>query len=114
MKELEEKMSVLKEKSQKMLMILSVKTKEIIQATNLETIKNIVNATGKVIDSDYQDIVVDNIDRLKQEIVNKRAIFKEKNGSIRLIWNSITDTAIRRIEEIKSVERIKHIIKSAK
>lgn len=125
MKEVEEKMAVLKEKadkalmsadqkSKKMLMILSVKTKEIIQSTELESIKNIVNETGKLIDSDYQDIVVENTDRLKQEIINKRAVFKNKENSIRLIWNSITDTAIRRVEEIKSVAKIKEIIKSAR
>ena len=125
MKEVEEKMAVLKEqsekalmsadqKSKKLLMILSVKTKEIIQSTELESIKDIVNETGKLIDSDYQDIVVENTDRLRQEVINKRAIFKNKENSIRLIWNSITDTAIRRIEEIKSVAKIKEIIKSAK
>ena len=90
MKEVEDKMAVLKEqsekalmsaeqKSKKLLMILSVKTKEIIQSTELESIKDIVNETGKLIDSDYQDIVLKDIDRLRQEVINKRTIFKNKD-----------------------------------
>ena len=124
-KEAEEKIAILEKRSEdtiilseekikKFLAVLSVQTKEIMQATDIQTIKNIVNETGKILYKDYQDIQSENIDDFTKEIFDKKYLFKEKEYSIRLIWNSVTDTAIRRLEEITYISKIKDLIKIAK